>query len=83
MSLRRPQSAQDRGSSRLEHTSSSRSGSNMRGMKVQRQKDWRSFFKLGRVRVPKQNFKHESENTRSSKLCGLRLQKITTHFLKH
>jgi hypothetical protein len=52
--LRRPQSAQDRSSSRSsEHSSasSSGSGSNMRGMKVQKQKDWRGFFKLGRVCV--------------------------------
>jgi hypothetical protein len=49
-SLCRPQSAQSWSSARSsEH--SSRSGSNMRGMKVQKQKDWRGFFKAGRVCV--------------------------------
>jgi len=46
-SLRRPQSAQVRGSSGSEQ--SSRSGSNMRGMKVRALKERRSFFKNGRV----------------------------------
>jgi hypothetical protein len=45
---RRPQTAQIRGTARSsEH--SSRSGSNMRGMKVQQQKHWRGFYKAGRV----------------------------------
>jgi hypothetical protein len=56
-SLRRPQSAQDRSSARSsEH--SSRSGSNMRGMKVQRQKDQRGFFKAGRVCVSEQPLRY-------------------------
>ena len=46
-SIERPQSAQVRSASRSSDHSSS--GSNMRGMRVQKQKDWRGFFKQGRV----------------------------------
>jgi hypothetical protein len=47
--LRRPQSAQVRSSSRS--SDSSKSESNVSGMKAQKQKDWRSFYKAGRVCV--------------------------------
>lgn len=46
-SLRRPQSAQVRSSSRS--SDSSKSEANVSGMKVQKQKDWWNFFKPGRV----------------------------------
>jgi hypothetical protein len=49
-SVGRPQSAQVRSASRS--SSHSNSDSNMRGMRVQKQKDWRGFFKNGRVSVP-------------------------------
>jgi hypothetical protein len=49
-SITRPQSAQVRSASRSSDHSSS--GSNMRGMRVQKQKDWRGFFKQGRVSAP-------------------------------
>jgi hypothetical protein len=48
--LRRPQSAQAWSSSRLSDSSST-SESNPSGMRVQKQKDWRSFYKTGRVCV--------------------------------
>jgi hypothetical protein len=54
-SLRRPQSAQVRSSSRSAEspsTSWSNPGSNTTGMKVVRQSQWRGFFKAGRVCVP-------------------------------
>jgi hypothetical protein len=56
-SLRRPQSAQDRSSARSSDHSS-RSGLNMRDMKVQRQKDQRGFFKPGRVCVSEQPLRY-------------------------
>jgi hypothetical protein len=49
-SVGRPQSAQVRSASRS--SDHSNSGSNMRGMRVQKQKDWRGFFKQGRVSLP-------------------------------
>jgi hypothetical protein len=48
--LRRPQSAQVRSSSRSSDFSSN-PDSNVSSMKVQKQKDWRSFYKPGRVCV--------------------------------